>query len=116
MSKIIEHHANGKRWLIVEVPEGATDISLDAGCRLRYMDAEECVVMLPLGNYRLHCVAGKATGSQAHVLLEGGKHPALYKDYLNDSEGILINTEALKNLITHHFGQTDNKHVILEIL
>ena len=120
MSKIIEHHSNGKRWLIVEVSKSATDISLDVGCRIRYMDSEECVVMLPFGNYRLHCVAEEAGSREADKVVEYIVNMKdnywFYKDYVSGLFCKEWPKQSLKSLITHHFGTTGNKHVILEIL
>ena len=125
MSKIIEHSANGRNYLIMEVPKEGVGFEvydtpeksyIDCWVKCHFsLDVWKC--NLPTGPYRIMFIAEQATEEQAEQVVE--KHPwdkSRYTHYAWIEWTTKNPDEALQSLIRHKFTDTTKHHLILEKL
>jgi len=119
MTQIKQHSANGRNYLIVQVPKDATDFIIHLNNFIwKNFDTVHAGhnITLPPGQYTLLFIAEEATGEQAHSVVEECEFtPALYKDYERENRGYAANKMSLYSLISSLFPNwADYKHAILE--
>lgn len=89
---MIHFNTNNKKYLAVDVPEGATDI--------RYYDADKpfvifnadrsaCSVLIPSGTYSIVGIAGELSEGQCEGIVEVGAQEGGYKAFVDyrDEDG-----------------------------
>lgn len=132
------HTANGRNFLIVEVPKDAKDFKISSIGNLHYNHSFEVVntltfhefeiVNLFTPNLSILFVAEQATEDDAAEVVDYKNVPTGgddYQDYYRNYEGPQEESEwpwiagypikSIQSLIRHHFPNSNQNHLILEI-
>jgi hypothetical protein len=121
---MIQHKANGREFLIVEVEQDAADFKISSICNLHYHHSFESVgegVMysfkiytLPPGEYTILFIAEEVTEEQAAmVVTTDGQGYWVYDSDISYCAH-LSSKNSLQSLIRANFPDTTKKHLIIE--
>jgi hypothetical protein len=121
---IHEHNANGRTWLIVQIPKNCISVGYDYILnQLSVMRQDERIkgIMLPDGTYTFLFVAEQATEEQAEMVVEnevcgitvGGVYTYGFVSYTNKANHWVFAKDSLSSLIRTLPDWQQYNHAIL---